>query len=128
VPGLPRAKVARIYDRLTIRGATVQAGATNINTAPAAVLEILPGMDSNIAQAIIDYRVASGPFESVGSLLYINSITNNTFVSIAPYLTVKSAVFRVTSTGRIEKTGASATIAAVLEVINGQARIRYWQE
>lgn len=128
VPGLPRAKVARIYDRLTIRGAPVQAGATNINTAPAAVLEILPGMDSNIAQAIIDYRVASGPFESVGSLLYINSITNNTFVSIAPYLTVKSAVFRVTSTGRIEKTGASAAITAVLEVINGQARIRYWQE
>ena len=45
-----------------------------VNTAPASELQKLPGIGPKLAEAIIDYRTRSGPFERVEQLLEVKGI------------------------------------------------------
>lgn len=49
-------------------------GLIDINTATAAQLQTLPGIGEVIAQRIIDYREANGPFSSIGELIKVKGI------------------------------------------------------
>lgn len=55
-------------------GATSTAGIVNINSATLSDLDALPGVGPSTAQAIIDYRVANGPYASVDDLLNVRGI------------------------------------------------------
>ena len=45
-----------------------------VNTAPASELQKLPGIGPKLAEAIIEYRTKSGPFERVEQLLDVKGI------------------------------------------------------
>lgn len=49
-------------------------GKININTATTTELDALPGVGEVIAQRIVDYRTANGPFQSVDDLLNVSGI------------------------------------------------------
>jgi competence protein ComEA len=53
-----------------------------INDADAAVLERLPGIGPKLSQAIVDYRDANGPFESVSDLMKVRGIGQKRFDAI----------------------------------------------
>ena len=55
-------------------GATSAAGTVDINSATLSDLDALPGVGPSTAQAIIDYRVANGPYASVDDLLNVRGI------------------------------------------------------
>jgi len=55
-------------------GATSAAGIVDINSATVFDLDALPGVGPSTAQAIIDYRVANGPYASVEDLLNVRGI------------------------------------------------------
>ena len=55
-------------------GATSAAGIVDINSATISDLDALPGVGPSTAQAIIDYRVANGPYASVDDLLNVRGI------------------------------------------------------
>lgn len=126
--GLSRAKIQQIFDRLTVSGYTARTGLVNVNTAPMEVLAVQPGLDATTAQAIIDYRTAQGAFDGVGGILAVSQLSDDAFVSSAPYFTVRSSVFRIRSTGSLASAGPSATITCIVEVNSSQTQIRYWQE
>jgi competence protein ComEA len=55
-------------------GVTFANGIVDINSATLADLDALPGVGPSTAQAIIDYRIANGPYVSVDDLLNVRGI------------------------------------------------------
>ncbi len=60
----------------------------NINRAEAWLLEALPGIGEERAQAIIAYREQSGPFRDTNELLNVPGIGEETFANIQDLITV----------------------------------------
>jgi competence protein ComEA len=63
-------------------------GLININTATLAELETLPRIGPTIAQRIIDYRTANGPFTSIEQIMNVKGIGPATFAQIKDLITV----------------------------------------
>ena len=69
--------------------ASVSSGLININTATAAQLDTLPGIGPVLAQRIIDYRQANGPFTSLSQLMLVEGIGEKRRANILPLITIE---------------------------------------
>ncbi|RLA94334.1 MAG: hypothetical protein DRG25_02750 [Deltaproteobacteria bacterium] len=61
----------------------------NINTASAEELATLKGVGEKIAQAIIEYREANGPFKSIEDIKNVKGIGEKKFEEIKDSITVE---------------------------------------
>lgn len=61
----------------------------NINTAGAALLDSLPGIGPELAQRIIDYREANGPFTSLSQLMLVEGIGESRLEAILDLITIE---------------------------------------
>ncbi len=61
----------------------------SINRADAWLLEALPGIGPSLAQTIIDYRQANGPFVMIEELLLVPDIGEATFNGLKDLITVE---------------------------------------
>jgi len=61
----------------------------NINTADATTLESLPGIGPSLAQRIVEYRQAHGPFECIEDVIAVSGIGLATFEGMKDLLTVR---------------------------------------
>lgn len=73
------------------------AAPVDLNTATALQLQQLPGVGPAMANAIVQFRKKSGPFERVEDLLAIRGITSRKLERLRPYLTVSKPVPPTTS-------------------------------
>ncbi len=62
----------------------------NINTAPAAQLEELPGIGAKTAARIVEYRQKNGGFKKVEELMNVRGIGEKLFLRMKSQLTVTS--------------------------------------
>jgi competence protein ComEA len=60
----------------------------DINRAEAWLLEALPGVGQTLAERIVDYRNASGPFQRIEDLLKVSGIGEATFENMQDFITV----------------------------------------
>jgi competence protein ComEA len=77
---------------LATPGPTVIAAETdliNINTATAEELDSLPGIGATLAQRIIDYREANGPFISTEDIINVPGIGSGNFERFKDMITVE---------------------------------------
>lgn len=71
------------------QGSSSIGGKVNINAATVAELDAqLPGVGPVLAQRIVDYRTAHGPFRDVRDLLKVEGIGQKKFDSLKDYVTV----------------------------------------
>jgi competence protein ComEA len=63
-------------------------GIVNLNTATLDQLDSLPGIGPTLAQRIIDYREAHGPFRTVEDLLNVSGIGDKKFADLRAKVTV----------------------------------------
>lgn len=91
-------------------------GVINVNTASLEVLACLPGVDRQLAQAIISYRQSSGFFANTAELLKVSGMTPAIFKQVAPLVAARSETYRILSEGKVASTGARQRIEAIVHV------------
>ena len=147
-PVFTRDEIRQIADKTAVSDDDMLSGVVNINTASADTLGRLPGMNGQRAQDIVNRRqtqavetgggrggqqggeetaAASNPFRSVGDLLNIDSIDEETFKSIANLVTYRAQAFQIAATG-IDPTGAEAAVVnAVMDRSGDEINLRFWR-
>lgn len=75
------AAVAAAEDRAT-------QGVVNLNTASAEQLQLLPRVGPALAERIVAFREANGPFRSADELAAVKGIGERTLEQMKPYLSV----------------------------------------
>ena len=60
----------------------------DLNTAGIQELATLPGIGQGLAQRIVDYRAAHGPFENPEALMEVSGIGEKKFAELREYVTV----------------------------------------
>lgn len=91
-------------------------GMININTAGLSVLDCLPGVDRQLAQAIISFRQSSGFFANTAELLKVNGMAQDIFKQLVPLVSARSETFRILSEGQVTSTGARQRIQEIVHV------------
>jgi competence ComEA-like helix-hairpin-helix protein len=105
-----------IADDVTADSSDVQTGAVNINTASLEVLACLPGVDRDLAQAIISHRQSSGFFANVAESLKVPGMSHDILKQVAPLVSARSETFRILSEGKIASTGARQRIQVIVHI------------
>lgn len=118
----------QIVDELTLKDEELLPGRININTTPPEVLATLPGVNAELAEAVVRQRDALVGYTSIGQLLNVSGITKNRFVELEELVTVRSNVFRIHSHGRAASGLTKATIECVVDRGSDVPRVLYWLE
>ncbi|MBC8094300.1 MAG: general secretion pathway protein GspK [Akkermansiaceae bacterium] len=119
-----------IGDDVTVLDSSdAQQGWININTAGLDVLATLPGVDRQMAQAIISHRQSSGFFPNVAGLLKVPGISANNLKQLAPLITVRSETFRIFSEGKVKSSGVRQRIETVVHLsLTGVKTLSYRED
>jgi len=84
----PDADLSHIEIHIPQAGETASLQKIDINRAEPWLLEALPGIGETLAQRIIDYRSANGPFQRIEDLLKVSGIGEATFENMKDFITV----------------------------------------
>jgi competence protein ComEA len=66
-------------------------GVVNVNNADAEQLQLLPRIGPALADRIIEFREANGPFASVDELIAVKGIGERSLERLEPFVTTKGA-------------------------------------
>ena len=89
------ATFAAMADRLTTTDAEILWGMVNVNTAPAEVLRVLPGLDKSKAAQIVSRRASLDAPSSRTIAWLLDVISDQAFADVCPFVTVRTQQFRL---------------------------------
>jgi len=105
-----------IADSLSTDNTSEQRGLININTASAQILTWLPGLNPELAQAIVSYRSSNGFFSNIGWLLKVPGMSRDIFKQLSNRITARSENFRITSEGTINSSGVRQRLEVIVHI------------
>jgi len=118
-----------VADDVTVSSDKDLPGVINLNTASLDVLACLPGVDRELAQAIISFRQSNGFYPNVAWLLKVDGMTRDIFKQVVPLVSARSETFRILSEGQITSTGARQRILETVHVdLNGLKTLSYRED
>jgi competence protein ComEA len=85
------ALVALVLLVAAMPAAAAGAGKVNINQASADQLALLPRVGPSVAQRIVEFREANGPFRSIEDLMLVRGVGEKTFELLEPYLSLEGS-------------------------------------
>ena len=134
-----------IVDKITLKDGETRDGLININTAPAEILALLPGMDSQKAQAIVTRReqdppddspihnyteeeIKGNPFTNISELSEMEEIDFETFGEVVDWVTYRSHGYRIEANG-VDDTGrVVSTCVGIIDRTGDQVIVQYWRQ
>ena len=134
-----------IVDKITLKDGETRTGLININTAPAEILALLPGMDPEKARAIVTRReedppddspvlsfteeeIAGNPFTNISQLSEMEEIDFETFREIVDWVTYRSHGYRIEANG-VDATGSVvSTCIGIIDRTGEQVTVQYWRQ
>lgn len=117
-----------IADEVTVDSGPERPGVIDINTAGIDVLSCLPGIDRQLAQAILSYRQSSGFFPNVGWLLKVPGLTRDIFKGVVSLVSARSETYRILSEGTIGSTHVRQRIQTIVHVGLNDVTTLSWRE
>lgn len=134
-----------IVDKITLKDGETRDGLININTAPAEILALLPGMDPQKAQAIVTRReqdppddspihnyteeeIKGNPFTNISELSEMEEIDFETFGEVVDWVTYRSHGYRIEANG-VDGTGrVVSTCVGIIDRTGDQVIVQYWRQ
>lgn len=134
-----------IVDKITLKDGETRTGLININTAPAEVLALLPGMDPEKAQAIVQRReqdppddsplqnyteeeIKGNPFTNISELSQLDEINFETFREVAESVTYRSHGYRIQADGVDAAGKVISTCVGIIDRTGDQIVVQYWKQ
>lgn len=128
--GVNKEDLYGLMDIFTTDSREIRPGLVNINTAPANILEQIPGIDENLASTIISTRnsIALDKSSSLAWLLETETLEIDQFKQLEPYLTARSFQFHIQVIGYGLPSGQFKLIESVVDLIGSAPRIIYLRD
>jgi DNA uptake protein ComE-like DNA-binding protein len=126
--GMTADEFAQIADSLTVTNGTYVEGLVNVNTASEAVLACLPGVGTDRAASLVNYR-QSNSANQLRSVAWIAEVLDaNNAIQLGPYITARSYQYTadVAAVGRLGR-GYRRT-RFVFDTADGTPRLVYRQD
>ena len=134
-----------IVDKITLKDGETRQGLINVNTAPREILALLPGMDPQKAQAIVERReqdasnasqvqsltadeIKGNPFTNISQLSQVEGIDFGTFREVVDWVTYRSHGYRIEASGVDVAGKVVSTCVGVIDRTGEQIIVQYWQQ
>ncbi len=134
-----------IVDKITLKEGETRQGLININTATPEILALLPGMDPEKAQAIVERReeeisdtsqiqgfsedeIKGNPFTNISQLSQVEGIDFATFREVVDWVTYRSHGYRIEASG-VDRAGkVVSSCVGIIDRTGDQITVPYWQQ
>ena len=134
-----------IVDKITLKDGETRQGLININTASPEVLSLLPGMDPQKAQAIVEHReqdasdtsqvqgftedeIKGNPFTNISQLSQVEGIDFATFREVVDSVTYRSHGYRIEASGVDIAGRVVSSCVGIIDRTGDQIIVQYWQQ
>ena len=134
-----------IVDKITLKEGEIRQGLINVNTAPPEILALLPGMDPQRAQAIVERReqdtpdtsqiqsftdeeIKGNPFTRISQLSELEEIDFATFREVVDWVTYRSHGYRIEANGVDISGKVISTCIGIIDRTGGEINVQYWQQ
>ena len=134
-----------IVDKITLKDGETRQGLININTAPPEILALLPGMDPQRAQAIVERReqdasdasqfqglteeeIKGNPFTNISQLSQVEGIDFGTFREVVDWVTYRSHGYRIEASGVDVAGKVVSTCVGIIDRTGDEIIVQYWQQ
>ena len=134
-----------IVDKITLKEGETRPGLINVNTAPAEVLALLPGMDPDKAEAIVDRReedapdpsqfqnftedeITGNPFMRISEVSELEAIDFATFREMVDWITYRSHGYRIEANGVDPAGKIVSQCIGIIDRTGDQVITQYWQQ
>ena len=134
-----------LVDKITLKDGETRPGLININTATPEILSLLPGMDPQKAETIVERReqdapdtsqpqvftedeVKGNPFTNISQLSQVEGIDFATFREVVDWVTYRSHGYRIEARGIDTAGKVVSTCIGIIDRTGDQITVPYWQQ